>query len=68
MPHSTCESPGSSVVQTTTAPMAVTEVTPTAERTGGVRSFETVTETGAEVVEFPAPSRATAVSVWEPLA
>src|SRR5207249_2510659 len=34
---------------------------------GGVVSFDTVTVTPAEVVTLPAASRATAVSVWEPL-
>src|SRR5206468_5268058 len=35
--------------------------------TGGVRSLATVTVTAAEVVVFPAASRATAVRVCEPL-
>src|SRR5437899_58308 len=38
------------------------------ETDGGVVSFETVTVTAAEVVTLPAASRATAVSVWLPLA
>src|SRR5437667_358431 len=43
------------------------EDTVTAESTGGVRSLATVTVTVAEVVVFPAASRATAVRVCEPL-
>src|SRR5437899_6447020 len=39
----------------------------TEEMMGGVVSFATVILTAAEVVVFPAASRATAVKVWEPL-
>src|SRR5207245_906799 len=38
------------------------------ETDGGVVSFEMVTVTAADVVTLPAASRATAVSVWLPLA
>src|SRR2546430_1314460 len=43
------------------------EDTVTAESTGRVRSLFTVTVTVAEVVMFPAASRATAVRLCEPL-
>ena len=46
----------------------VTADAATAESTGGVVSFETVTTTFAAVAVLPAASRATAVSVWLPLA
>src|SRR5439155_1751380 len=65
-PYSTCEVPGSSVVQAIVAVSGPMEDTVTAESTGGVRSLATVTVTAAEVV-FPAASRATAVRVYEPL-
>ena len=35
---------------------------------GGVKSFDTVTDTAAEVVRFPAASRAVAVNAWTPFA
>ena len=56
--------------------LAVTEIVPETvappagdviDTDGGVVSFDTVTVTPAEVVTLPAASRATAVSVWEPL-
>src|SRR2546428_3219074 len=69
VPYSTWESEGSSVVQAMVAPEEVMPEARIAEISGGVTSlFATVTVTGAEVVELPAASRATAVRVWEPLA
>ena len=40
----------------------------TPEMTGGVRSLLTVMVTAPEMAVLPAASRATAVSVWAPLA
>ena len=50
------------------APDAVTPVAATLAITGGVVSLLTVTLTAVLVVWLPAASRATAVSVWLPLA
>src|SRR5687768_6719090 len=66
----------SQVTAVSSAALAVTVIVPetvspeTGElmvTVGAVRSFATVTVTGAEVVRWPAASRATAVSVCDPL-
>src|SRR5438094_6597564 len=62
------ESLGSSVVHATTAPDAEIDDVTIPESAGGVVSFDAVTLTAAAVDVLPAASRATAVSVWLPLA
>src|SRR5439155_9130477 len=58
------EAPAATVTGPLTVAPAAGAVTVTA---GGVVSFDTVTVAAAEVVLFPATSRATAVSLWLPL-
>src|SRR6266851_5636773 len=53
------------VVPVTVAPFAGAVIATVGGVVSGV-GFETVTETGADVVVLPAASRATAVSVWAP--
>src|SRR6266511_1208801 len=67
-PYSTRESEASLVVQVMLAPLALIPDAWSAEITGALRSFATVTAIEAEVCELPAASRATAVRLCEPLA
>src|SRR5207248_10821068 len=62
------ESPASSVVHAIVAADGVIDLARAPEMTGGVTSLPIVTLTPALVVRLPAASRATAESVWLPLA
>ena len=65
-PYSTCESLLSFVVHAIVAPEVVIDIVETPEITGGVASFETMTEMTGDVRELPAASVAIADNVWEP--